>query len=106
MVHLYFKHVLLLCRDVDKKIKVVLGSTPPSKAFFRLNQLFLEEFKNKIKYLMKRNYIRTSKSPYGALVLFEDKNNNIKSCHLCFFGVGKLWIILMESILGLKIMKK
>lgn len=61
MVHLYFKHVLLLCRDVDQKIKVVLGSTPPSNAVFRLNQLFLEEFKNKIKYLMKRNYIRISK---------------------------------------------
>ncbi len=79
--------------------------TPPSKALCELNQLFLEEFKNKIKYLMERNYIKTSKSPYGALVLFEDKNNDIKHCHLCFLG-GKVWIILMESTLGLKIMKK
>jgi len=54
---------------------------------------------------MEWNYIRTSKSPYGALVLFEDKNNNTKCCHLCFFG-GKIWIILMKSTLGLKIMKK
>lgn len=80
-------------------------SIPLSEAFYRLNQLFLEKFKNKIKYIMEKNYIKTTKSPYGALVLFEEKNNNTKCCQLCFFG-GKLWTILMESTLGLKIMKK
>ncbi len=54
---------------------------------------------------MKKMYIKTTKSPYGALVLFEDKNNNTKWCHLCFLGVN-FGYFLMESTLCLKIMKK
>jgi hypothetical protein len=33
MAHLYFKHVLLSCRDVDKKIEVVLGQHHLLKLF-------------------------------------------------------------------------
>jgi hypothetical protein len=33
MAHLYFKHVLLPCHDVDKKIEVVLGQHHLLKLF-------------------------------------------------------------------------
>ena len=62
-------------REVDHKIEVVPGSQPPSKAPYRLNQRELKELKTQLNELLAKGYIRKSKSPYGAPVLFVDKKD-------------------------------
>ena len=62
-------------REVDHKIELLPGSIPPSKAPYRLNQQELVELKRQLTELMERGYIRPSKSPFGAPVLFVSKKN-------------------------------
>ena len=62
-------------REVDHKIEVKSGTEPPSKAPYRLNQKELEELKSQLDELLAKGYIRQSKSPYGAPVLFVDKKD-------------------------------
>ena len=66
---------LSLRREMDHKIKVKPGIEPPSKAPYRLRQKELEELKSQLDELLMKGYIRQSKSPYGVLVLFVDKND-------------------------------
>lgn len=62
-------------RKINYKNKMIPGSGPPSKAPYRLNQKELLELKMQFIGLLSKGYIRPSKSPYGALVLFVDKKN-------------------------------
>ena len=62
-------------QEVDHKIEVKPGIKPPSKAPYRLSQKELEELKSQLDELLAKGYIRQSKSPYGAPVLFVDKKN-------------------------------
>ena len=62
-------------REVDHKIKVKPGTEPPSKAPYCLSKKELEELKSQLDELLAKGYIRQSKSPYGALVLFVDKKD-------------------------------
>ena len=62
-------------REVDHKIDVVPGAEPPSKAPYRLDQKKLMELKGQLNELLARGYVRPSKSPYGAPVLFVDKKD-------------------------------
>ena len=62
-------------REVDHKIEVKPGTEPPSKAPYRLSQKELEELKSQLDEFLAKGYIRQSKSPYGALVLFVDKKD-------------------------------
>ena len=68
-------------REVDHKIDVILGSEPPSKAPYRLNQKELLELKKQLNDLLSRGYIRPNKSPYRAPMLFVDKNDG--KLHMC-----------------------
>ena len=68
-------------RKVDHKIEVKLGTEPPSKAPYRLSQKELEELKSQLDELLAKRYIRQSKLPYGAPVLFVDKKDRkLKLC--------------------------
>jgi clan AA aspartic protease (TIGR02281 family) len=62
-------------REVDHKIEVQPGAEPPSKPPYRLNQKELMELKTQLNDLLERGYVRPSKSPYGAPVLFVDKKD-------------------------------
>ena len=62
-------------REVDHKIEVISGSEPPSNAPYQLNQKELLELKKQLNDLLSRGYIRPSKSPYGAPLLFVDKKD-------------------------------
>ena len=66
---------LLPRREVDHKIEVKPRTEPPSKALYRLSQKELEELKSQFDKLLAKGYIRQSKSPYGAPVLFVDKKD-------------------------------
>ncbi|GJV83150.1 putative retrotransposon gag domain, aspartic peptidase domain protein [Tanacetum coccineum] len=57
-------------REVDHTIELETGSKPPAKAPYRMPPPKLEELHNQLKELMDAGYIRPSKAPYGAPVLF------------------------------------
>ena len=68
-------------REVDHKIEVKPRTEPPSKAPYRLSQKELEELKSQLDEPLAKGYIRQSKSPYGAPVLFVDKKD--RKLRLC-----------------------
>lgn len=57
-------------REVDHKIELVPGATPPVAVPYRMAPLELEELRRQLKELMDMGYIRPSKAPYGASILF------------------------------------
>ena len=60
-------------RRVNHEIEVEPGSTPPSRPPFRLSQPELDELHHQLDEMLKRGFIRPSKSPYGAPVFFVKK---------------------------------
>ena len=67
-------------REVDQKIEVKPKIESPSKAPYCLSQKELEESKSQLDELFAKRYIRQSKSPYGAPVLFVDKDGKLRLC--------------------------
>nr|GEY40140.1 hypothetical protein CTI12_AA187700 [Tanacetum cinerariifolium] len=62
-------------REVDHTIELESGSKPPAKAPYRMPPPELEELRKQLKELMDAGYIRPSKGPYGASVLFQRKKD-------------------------------
>ena len=62
-------------RAVDHKIELTPGSTPPSRPAFRLSATELVELKTQLEELLKAGFIRPSKSPFGAPILFVKKKD-------------------------------
>jgi hypothetical protein len=62
-------------RQVDHAIEVMLGVAPLAKAPYRINHEKLRELKVQFEELLAKGYIKPSKSPYGAPVLFVHKND-------------------------------
>jgi len=60
-------------RFVDHEIKVEAGSTPPSRAAYRLPKPEMDELHDQLSALLEKGYIEPSKSPYGAPVFFVKK---------------------------------
>ena len=60
---------------VDHKIELVPGSKPPSKAPYRMSPMELVEMRKQLTELLDAGYIQPSKAPYGALVLFQKKQD-------------------------------
>ena len=60
-------------RTVDHKIELQPGQQPPSRPTYRMSQPEMDELKKQLADLMDKGYIRESKSPYGAPVLFVKK---------------------------------
>jgi hypothetical protein len=65
-------------RQIDHAIKLMSGVAPPTKAPYRMNHEELKELKVQLKELLTKGYIKPSKSPYGALVLFVHKEGTLK----------------------------
>ncbi|XP_050211512.1 uncharacterized protein LOC126661695 [Mercurialis annua] len=57
-------------REVDFEIKIIPGSAPISIALYKMAPLELKELKKQIEDLLDKGFIRSSISPWGALVLF------------------------------------
>ncbi|GJX16760.1 putative nucleotidyltransferase, ribonuclease H [Tanacetum coccineum] len=62
-------------REVDHTIELEMGSKPPAKAPYRMPPPKLEELCKQLKELIDAGYIRPTKSPYGAPVLFQRKKD-------------------------------
>ena len=60
---------------VEMDIQETPGSVPQCKQPYRMSPLELKELKKQLDHLLKAGYIRPSKSPYGAPVLFAPKKN-------------------------------
>jgi hypothetical protein len=68
-------------RDLDHRIELIPGSTPPSRPTFRMNPKELDELRKQLDELLKAGFIQPSKSPYGAPVLFvKKKDGTMRMC--------------------------
>ena len=69
-------------RAVDHSIELEPGNQPPAKAPYHLSGPELEELKRQLKELTDAGFIRPSRSPYGAPVLFQRKkdSNELRMC--------------------------
>jgi hypothetical protein len=68
-------------RRVDHAIEVMLGVAPPTKAPYRISHEELKELKVQLEELLMKGYIKPSKSPYGAPVLFvHKKDGTLRMC--------------------------
>eukprot|EP00257_Ricinus_communis_P019332 XP_015578290.1 uncharacterized protein LOC107261709 [Ricinus communis] len=68
-------------REVDHEIELESGAKPPAFAPYRMAPPELEELRRQLKELLDAGYIRPSKAPYGAPVLFQKKHDG--SLRLC-----------------------
>jgi hypothetical protein len=68
-------------RRVDHAIEVMPGVAPPAKAPYRMSHEELKELKVQLEELLAKGYIKPSKSPYGAPVLFvHKKDGTLRMC--------------------------
>jgi len=64
-------------RRVDHAIEVMSGVAPPTKAPYQMSHEELKELKVQLEKFLAKGYIKPSKSPYGALVLFVHKKDGM-----------------------------
>ena len=68
-------------REVDHRIELTPGATPPSRPTFRLSANELSELKKQLEELTKQGFIQPSKSPFGAPILFvKKKDGTMRMC--------------------------
>ena len=68
-------------KEVEFSIELVPGATLALKTPYRMSTLELVELKLQLKEMLDKGYIRTSVSPWGALVLFvKRKDGTLKLC--------------------------
>ena len=97
---------LPLRREVDHKIEVKPKTKPPSKAPYCLSQKELEELKSHLDELLAKGYIRQSKSPYDAPIVFVDKEDGKLRLCIDYRALNKLTVknlYLLRCIDGLLI---
>ncbi|XP_043717547.1 uncharacterized protein LOC122665462 [Telopea speciosissima] len=68
-------------REVDHAIELEPGAKPPAMAPYRMSPPELEELRKQLKDLLDAGFVRPSKAPYGAPVLFQRKHDG--SLRLC-----------------------
>ena len=68
-------------REVEFNIELLPGTTPISKAPYRMAPAELEELKKQLQELLDQGFIRPSVSPWGAPVLFvKKKDGTLRLC--------------------------
>jgi hypothetical protein len=68
-------------REVDHRIELIPGSVPPSRPTIRLSATELAELKKQLTELEAAGFIRPSKSPFGAPILFvKKKDGTMRMC--------------------------
>ena len=66
---------------MDLSIEVVQGTTPISRAPYRMAPTELKELKTQLQELLDKGFIRPSVSPWGAPVLFvKKKDGTLRMC--------------------------
>ena len=68
-------------REVDLSIEIVEGTTPISRAPYRMIPTELKELNTKLQELLDKGFVRPSVSPWGAPVLFvKKKDGTLRMC--------------------------
>ena len=68
-------------RPHDHAIDLIAGAQPPSTPPYRLSSTELDELRSQLDKLLEHGFIRPSKSPYGAPMLFvKKKDNSMRMC--------------------------
>ena len=62
-------------RDIEHSIELEPGTEPPNKPPYKLSPAENDELRAQIEELLKQGFIRPSRSPYGAPVLFVPKKD-------------------------------
>ncbi|XP_060673257.1 uncharacterized protein LOC125420382 [Ziziphus jujuba] len=62
-------------RDIDHNIALIPGAKPPAKAPYRMAPPELAELRKQLEELLEAGFLRPSKAPYGAPVLFQKKKD-------------------------------
>jgi hypothetical protein len=68
-------------RVIEFKIELQPGTTPISKAPYKMSHVELKEFKIQLQGLLDKGYIHPSISPWGCSAMFVEKKD--KELHLC-----------------------
>ena len=71
---------LYLDREIKFIINLVTGITPISKAPYCMAPAELKELKEQLQDLLHKKFIRSTYSPWEALVLFVKKDNSMRLC--------------------------
>ena len=79
-------------REVDHVIELEPGSRPPAMAPYRMAPPELEELRKQLKELLDAGFIRPSKSPYGAPVLFQKKHDGSLRMCIDFRALNKVTV--------------
>ncbi|KAE8716635.1 Protein NRT1/ PTR FAMILY 3.1 [Hibiscus syriacus] len=79
-------------RELDHKIELVENAKPPARAPYRMAPPELEEMRKQLKDLLDAGYIRPSKSPYGAPVLFQRKHDDSLIMCIDYRALNKLTV--------------
>src|SRR4051812_1361738 len=68
-------------RDADLRINLIPGSTPPTRAPYRMSTVELAELKKQLDQLLESGFVKPSLSAYGAPVLFvRKKSGELRMC--------------------------
>ncbi|KAA3459871.1 reverse transcriptase [Gossypium australe] len=62
-------------REVDHRIELITNAQPPTRAPCQMLPSKLEKWQGQLKELLDIDFIRPSKAPFGAPVLFQRKHD-------------------------------
>ena len=79
-------------RDVEFAIDLVPGTTPLSKAPYRMAPAELKELKEQLQELLDSGFIRPSSSPWGSPVLFVKKKDGTLRMCIDYRGLNQVTI--------------
>ncbi|KAL4011218.1 hypothetical protein IC575_028270 [Cucumis melo] len=79
-------------RMIDHEIELVLGAKPPTKNAYHMVPPELAELQKQLDELLNAGFIRPGKAPYGALVLFQKKKDEILRLCIDYRALNKLTV--------------
>ncbi len=83
---------LPLKKRIDHVIEVMPGVAPPAKAPYRISHEELKELKVQLEKLFTKGYIKPSKSPYGAPILFVHKKDEMLRMCMDYKALNKVTV--------------